>query len=327
MSATPPSTLLARAVRRVPVEGHDGRSGATLERVELEDGSRLIVKTARPDSDITSAVTGGRLDRELTLWSDGCLDDLPAGVGHCVLEAYAADGAVVTVMRDLGDAVVGWDKPVSRADCRRILAAAASLHDAFLDSAPPASCRLEDRLVLLGPLSMHRLLDHASSLPKAVVRGWDVFADLAPPEVADGVLALFDDPARLAEALRRTGPTTLVHGDLWLVNLALEREQVALLDWNLATAGPAVVDFASFLAGTASRVRASREQIVEDFRDVEGDQVSDENLRLGLLSGLLELGWNKALDSVDNPDPVVQARERADLDWWLAASAPALELL
>ena len=30
------------------------------------------------------------------------------------------------------------------------------------------------------------------------------------------------------------------------------------------------------------------------------------------------LGWNKALDVTENPDPIARARERADLDWWVA---------
>jgi len=29
------------------------------------------------------------------------------------------------------------------------------------------------------------------------------------------------------------------------------------------------------------------------------------------------LGWNKALDIVEHPDPAVRERERAALPWWL----------
>src|SRR2546423_1493666 len=46
--------------------------------------------------------------------------------------------------------------------------------------------------------------------------------------------------------------------------------------------------------------------------------------RLGLLTGLLELGWNKALDAAEHPDPAKRDRERADLAWWLDAATPAL---
>lgn len=40
-------SLLDDVVERQPVEGHDGRSGARLERVQLADGSSLIVKRSR----------------------------------------------------------------------------------------------------------------------------------------------------------------------------------------------------------------------------------------------------------------------------------------
>jgi hypothetical protein len=37
------------------------------------------------------------------------------------------------------------------------------------------------------------------------------------------------------------------------------------------------------------------------------------------------LGWNKALDAVEHPDPQIRARERADLDWWVDRARDALE--
>lgn len=319
------ATLLDRAVSRTPMVGHDGRSGAALEQVLLDDGTRLIVKTAYPADDLTASVPGGRADRELTLWATGVLDHLPAGVGHCIVEAFWSDGAIVTVMRDLGAAVVGWGRPLSREECRRVLSAAASVHARFADAPPSGLCGLEERLVLLGPVAMGALVESGNPLPAAVCRGWEHFDDLVPEPVRSAVAAIHADPSSLAGALRRTAPSTLIHGDLWLVNLALEPGTVTLLDWGMATAAPAVVDFASFLAGNSSQVQASREQIVADFRAVEGDRVTDESMRLGLLAGLVELGWNKALDTVENPDPEVRRRERADLDWWVAAALPALQ--
>ncbi|MGH9186837.1 MAG: DUF5996 family protein [Acidimicrobiales bacterium] len=48
-------------------------------------------------------------------------------------------------------------------------------------------------------------------------------------------------------------------------------------------------------------------------------------LRLALLGGLVELGWNKALDAVTSPNPKVCAQERVDLDWWIAQARFALD--
>ena len=36
-------------------------------------------------------------------------------------------------------------------------------------------------------------------------------------------------------------------------------------------------------------------------------------------------GWNKALDAIEHPDPVVRARESADLEWWVRGVRQALE--
>lgn len=319
------TTMLDRAVSRTPVIGHDGRSGATLERVLLDDGRRLIVKTTRPGEDLTATIGGGRIDRELELWAAGHLDDLPAGVGHCILDVSRDQDVITTVMRDLGEAVVGWKRMLTRSEGARVLGAAASLHSAFVGRVPEGLCALEDRLVMLSPQSMAPLRSSSNPLPAAVVRGWEIFADLAPGHVVDAVLAVFEEPRLLADPLSRSAPTTLNHGDPWLVNLALEPDAVVMLDWGLATAGPAVLDFASFLAGNSSRVQASREELIADFCESEGSAVSDESLRLGLFAGLIELAWNKALDSVDNPDPAVRAREHADFDWWVSAAVPAIE--
>ena len=43
------------------------------------------------------------------------------------------------------------------------------------------------------------------------------------------------------------------------------------------------------------------------------------------LSGVVWLGWNKALDIVEHDDPAVRARETSGLQWWLARAEEALE--
>ena len=50
---------LRDAVERACVSGHEGKSGAGLERVRLADGRALVVKRFTPGTDLTLAVTGG----------------------------------------------------------------------------------------------------------------------------------------------------------------------------------------------------------------------------------------------------------------------------
>jgi hypothetical protein len=318
------ASILERAVRRAPMDGHDGRSGALLERVVLDDGTRLVMKTSDPGLDLTVAASGGDGARELDLWAGGWFDDLPPAIGHCLVDGWRdADGCIVTVMGDVGDAVVGW-RDVSPYEHRRIVRAAAALHRHFADLIVPGLCTLERRLALLGPVTAASLIDAPSPLPRAIRRGWELFAGLAPRDVSDAVFAVFADPSGLAAALRAASPNTLVHGDLWLVNLALEPDRVVLLDWNLATAAPAALDFASFLVAHGHLLEAGRDAVIADFRAAEGDLVPDEAMRLGYLAGLLEFAWSKALYAIDDPNSAVRARERADLDWWIDAARPAI---
>lgn len=316
---------LENVVGREVLAEHDGRSGATLERVVLADGRSLVVKRSNAQTDIVARTGAGRLDRELLLRDSGVLDGLPGGLDHC-LQDVAWDGAeVVTVMRDLGDAVIGWDRAVDRDMLARVLGAVSALHARFVDRPPEVLCDLADRVVLLSPATVRAAASPDHPLPPLILRGWEVFGDLVPWPVATAVEGIFEDPRGFVDAWRGSAPPTFVHGDFTLANVALEEGRVVLLDWGLATAGPAVLDLATLLASNASLLPEPREQVVADFRAASGDLTSDASLRLGMLFGLLELGWNKALDAVEHPDPEVRARERADLDWWVGAAMPALE--
>jgi hypothetical protein len=314
--------LLDAAIERVPIPGHDGKSGAQLERVLLADGQRLIAKHLSPATDLTMLLTGDTTGREFALWRDGVLDRLPAGVGHALAAAWAEPRGATLLLRDVSaDLAPEW---ISRDQCRRIFAAAAALHTAFAGADVAAACPLEIQLTAFAPQRMlaRSATDHG--LPPLVRRGWEVFADVAPAAVADAVFAVHDKPAPLAERLA-AGGTTLLHGDLWLANVALEADQVTLLDWALATCGPPALDFVYFLTGNASRVDASADELLDDVRVACGDRHDEDTLRLALLAGLVELGWNKALDAVEHRDPAIRAREVDDLAWWVHEARTTLD--
>ena len=204
--------ILASAVARSPLEGHDGRSGARLERVQLADGTTLVVKRATARTDLAMCLSGDSEGRELCLWATGALDRLPA-VGHPILGGWRDGAEVVTVMRDLGDAVLAWDSEVGRSTCRLILTAAASMHAAFAGRLPDGLCPLATRLSLFAPAGLRALRAERHPLIEQALRGWDRFADLVPADVADAVAAIHRDPGPLAAALAGRG-TTVVHGDL-----------------------------------------------------------------------------------------------------------------
>jgi hypothetical protein len=86
------------------------------------------------------------------------------------------------------------------------------------------------------------------------------------------------------------------------------------------------VEVAWYLAINWSRIDATREQVLDDFRAAEGGRHDEDALRLALLGGLVQLGWDKALHASGHPDPAIRAREAADLAWWADRARDALEV-
>jgi hypothetical protein len=329
--------LLEDAVDRRPASA-DGRSGATVERVFLADGSRVVVKRFDPSRDLVMSLSGDSRGREVELFERGLFDRLPASVLHPVIDGwFDDDGRGVLVMRDLGDAVLTWRSIVSPAQARIVFGACADLHTAFLGSPPDDLTPLASVLSMFEP---ERLRPHAGAdLVDYARRGWEYWPDVAPGEVGERVLALALDTAPLAAAAS-SFPPTLLHGDLATVNMAFERDRagsLTLIDWGLATVGPAEVDIGRLLAGCAhlfgtGSEPASRATIVETLeglvamqRVAAGPAQDSGALQLGLLAGLTWLGWNKALDVVEHPDMAVRERERVALSWWLQQAEKAFD--
>jgi hypothetical protein len=104
--------------------------------------------------------------------------------------------------------------------------------------------------------------------------------------------------------------------------------RIVLVDWGTQTGwAPPAVEWAWYLAVNGSRIDASHEQVLDDARAAAGEHHDQAALDLGLLGGLLQLGWDKAIHATEHPDPAIRAREAADLAWWVARSRAGLELL
>ena len=84
-------------------------------------------------------------------------------------------------------------------------------------------------------------------------------------------------------------------------------------------------DIAYLLAGCSSVMEPSREHVLETYADLAGPAYDLRSLRLALLAGLMWLGWNKALDAAEHPDPAKRERERRDPDWWVRAARTTLD--
>jgi hypothetical protein len=321
--------VLDTAVDRAPVND-DGRSGATLERVLLADGSRVVVKRFDPSVDLVMRFTGDTRGREVEFFRRGTLDRLPATVVHPVLDGwFDDDGHGVLVMRDLGDAVLTWKSVVTKEQAVTMFGAVADLHAEFLGSAPDDLTPLS---LVQGLFEPRRIRSYAGeALVDYALRGWEYWPEVAPGEVGERVLALAQDTAPLTAACLAL-PGTLLHGDLATVNMAFEPARpgcLTLIDWGLATAGPAEFDVGRLLAGCAhlfgptgggaqgETIVGRLDDLVALQREAAGPTYDEAALRLGLLAGITWLGWNKSLDIVDHPEPAIRERERVALPWWL----------
>ena len=98
-----------------------------------------------------------------------------------------------------------------------------------------------------------------------------------------------------------------------------------LLDWSMPAVAPGAVDLARFVAGCSSVVDVTREQMIADYRAAASEAYDEQALQLALLGGLVWLGWNKALDAAEHPDPAVRVREASRPRWWVDRGREALE--
>jgi Phosphotransferase enzyme family len=316
--------VLGSVVHRERLAGGDGKSGSLLERVVLGDGTRLILKHVSPSWDWIMRATEDR-GRIAELAGSGVFDRVPVAIEHAVIEVRPEGGGWVVVMRDVAASLVRDDQRVSRARSRLILAAAAELHAAFAGEPPLALCSLADRYRFLSPGTAAAERGGPDPVPALIGKGWDRFNELAPREIAGAVAASHREPEQLEAALGAY-PSTLIHGDLKLGNLGFLPGRVVMLDWGTQTGwAPPAVEWAWYLAINASRIDATREQLLEDAAAASGPGHDPEALQLALLGGLVQLGWDKALQAVEDPDPARRAWEADDLRWWIDQARLALE--
>jgi hypothetical protein len=251
------------------------------------------------------------------------LGRLPPVIDHAILAAEPDGDGWIIVMREVSDALLPRSRVLSRAENYQIFKAAAAMYETFRGEHIEGLCTLTDHYALLSPATANRQRS-SSPLMQFVGRGWEQFADVVPDDVAAPVFAILDRPGLLARQLEGC-ETTLIHGDLWLANLGLTSDRVVMLDWGLAAAAPPAVDFAAYLAQSGSRIAATQEQLLDDFRTVRGERHDERALRLALIGGLVEMGWLKATEVEDAPNEAGRAQAAADLDWWVRHVREALE--
>jgi hypothetical protein len=314
------TSILDGATQRRPFAGEGGRTGATFESAVLRDGTPVVIKHIRPDDWLV--LTFGGVSHLYNVWTSGLLERVPPQIDHAMLDVERNGNDWVAVMRDVSDAVLAEGRVLTRAENRRVLEAVDALHAEFwgerVDGVP-----LVEHYAAMTP-KRSQVAEHVSPIPGLARRGWELFGDVAPPDVNDAMRVLLDDPTPLARELEKH-PQTLIHGDLRLHNMGLTDDRVVLLDWEIVGSGPPATELAWYLIISASRIDATREDVIDDYRSIAGDRFDARAWDLACIGALLWLGWNKAIDIVENPDEAIREQERRDLDWWIARVREALE--
>ena len=303
--------IIESAVLREPLTDPvaPGYSGAVLERLQLADGSTVILKSSTPANDLAMAATADP-GRAFLFALDGVYDRLPASIDPTVIAVDRDEAAWRMVMADVAGHLVPEGQRISRDDSRRVLAAMRDLHSAFVDSLPGELCPLETHLALFSTASMEPFMGGANPLPSYAVEAWPRFDEAAPPRVREAVQSIHTAPAHLAADLTQH-ERTMTHADLSLANLGLADGRVIMLDFAMACEAPGDFDFAIYLIQNDWLIEATNDEIVSDWAELAGRTADDRTVRLALLAAFAEYACWKA------PDPSDPSDYSATFDWWV----------
>jgi hypothetical protein len=320
-------------------------SGNTLERVVVrvaEAERRFVLKRFSIERDWIMRLTHDRIVREVALHRRGIYARLPKDC-YVPIVAVARDGASwASLMADVSAGLPADNGPLKFDDLRRYLTHLAAVHARFMDDkvlhdSGLGLSSLRDFVQILAAPTVQTECSEGRANPvlEAAQHGWQVFAEVAPPEAVRIVEELAADPEPLLAVLEQM-PHTLVHGDFKAANLgrwppasspqatdSIESVRTIMLDWQDATRGPALLDLGYFLAISGPRLPISKAAAIDIYREAladliyaYSDQQWERDLELGLLAGgALRLLWQKALGT-QSPNPALRSAQTEELRWW-----------
>ena len=328
-------SLLGTPVRsRAAVDATEAYSGAWIEKVELVDGTSLVLKHLPATGDWLTRATGG-LGRTRALWDRGLFGHLEPAVEHGILDVAATIGHDVVVMRDLSDRLWPAATPLHRRDVSDALAGLARLH------------QLGERLIAEGHVGNLRLCpegaryrmfapgvlsddDGPNPHPARdrILAGWEAFAETVDADILDAVDAVHRDPdslgRRLAAACRCP---TILHGDAKPENLGVTNGRLTAIDWGeLTGVGAREVDVAWFaVMSTRSRLDVDPDEVFTLYEQAGGSPLDPVMLDLTYLGSLAQMGFYLAAVARDARQPATRHTAATRLAWWVDRVRVSLE--
>ncbi len=351
-------------VQRAPMQG--GVSGAHLERVLVEivfeqggvsrsETRSLVLKRIRPDESWLMRSSGDLSCREVQLWRHGLLANAPRALCMPVLatayDAETSEGALLMadVRRWLGT-LEDCQAPVQPGQVRQYLDHLARLHahywqDARLSDTRFALASVEQTLLMLAPSVIELGIVAGNPHPYLPVSraGWQAFYANSSSDALSKIQRVFDAPAALLASAAST-PATLLHGDSWPPNMGTlpgecelhgryETGRTILIDWALATAGPASFDpfwllFAWRRVDTRQALLFYRGRLAAHLAR-RGITFSASHwqllLDLGVVRTVMTCGESMGQDVLFARTAAQRAKAIAALAWWTRWAASAIE--
>lgn len=243
---TPPGSVLSR---REAMPG--SFSGARLERLTFSRPAgeqQLILKQLDLATGWQQRTTSDLHCREIQITQSSFWERMPPMLWSPVIGCVAEGPRGALLLEDLGRAVLAATRcyePVDNDIFLWIIDRLADLHAAFWDDDELAAAdwlaSSADALLFMTPERLARVNDVDDTYGMQARRMWPYLWRFLEDETGTTLWRLLANPDRLLEAVR-LAPHTLVHGDAWLANIGIRDGRMALLDWALATAGPAPYD-------------------------------------------------------------------------------------
>jgi hypothetical protein len=305
-----------------------GYSDATLERIDVTLTSglkrRFILKYTKLNSDWLSQRTKDTIGREAAILGEDTLLKIWESI-HCPYVAFAMEkGQIAVLMDDLSAYLLpNVKEPIDLKTEDIILNTLASLHANFW-----ASIELKkidwlktphQYLETLGP-GEHRT-DVFAPPPENILegmnQGWELAFDLLPEEIK----SMFLQPAEKILERWKDLPTTFLHGDAKLSNMALmPNDKIAAFDWAFAGNGPCGIDLGWYIAINSTRLARSKDEVISVYRtflEAHLNYSIEEKtwirmVDLAVFTGAKMLLWNKALGFKAGTE-----RGKNEWDWWI----------
>jgi hypothetical protein len=334
---------LAEVLRRNGLTGkrehpfpNDGWSGASLTLLNRGSDRFVLKRNSLARDWIAQATADGPILREAWFAAHG--PSLPSPVRAPYLGAGADGDEFGILMPDLTGVLFDWDAPVSVESLDRVLAGLATLHaqpwQHTLSPGRDRWCQLRERVTLICRSSLERLGPARDAVGDRILPGWDAFDRQAPAAARDLIDSLGEQTQPLLDALSKL-PYTLIHGDLKLANVGIERDgTIDLVDWQMVAVAPVAVELGWFLVSNVASLPVRPDDVVARYnaalliQGAEGRAIAgdwDAQLDCSILVGLLLRGWRKGADAEAGLTLASGVSAADDLAWWCERALIAAE--